>query len=297
MNNTIDDSENIKGNAGATSALYLWNGLSVFWGTSFHTSPHRHETLQLVFDIDKEFSLKDNSTEWTKYSSAIIRASHTHQLNSNNNIQLFLYLDKDSEYAQKLTKKYLAKKNISSLQDSDIGKISTAFFKELLVNNDCEELFKGFLTIIDHLIDFEKPLQQDERILKAISFIADAEKPFKVQDIANHVCLSESRLRYIFKKQVGQPIQSFMVWMKIINSLNLVLKGKQLTETAYDVGFWDSSHMNRSYKELLGVAPSTIKKYEKELKIVLCDKTNFHTFKTEILKDWNSTKPFKTIKI
>lgn len=267
----------------------------MFWGTSFHTSPHRHGTLQLVFDIDKEFNLKDNSTEWTRYSSAIIKASHIHQLDSNDSIQLFIYLDKDSEYAQKLTRKYLTNKDISGLEDSDINKISTAFFKRLLVINNCDELFNGFLTIIDHLIDFEKPLQKDQRIVKAISFIAEADKLLKVKDIANHVCLSESRLRHLFKKQVGQPIQSFMVWMKVINSLNLVLKGKQLTETAYDVGFWDSSHMNRSYKELLGVAPSTIKKYEKELKIVLCNKTNFHTFKTEILKDWDSKEPFKTI--
>lgn len=272
--------------------------MSAFWGTSYKTSPHRHETLQLVFDIDKKFRLKDKSTEWTMFSSAIIRASHLHQLDSHNSIQLFVYLDKDSEYAQKLTKNYLYNKDISDLSNSDIGKISTAFFKRLLVVNNCDELFKGFLTIIEHLIDFDKPINKDHRITEAISFINNHQiKQLKVKDVANHVCLSESRLRYLFKRQVGQPIQSFMVWMKVIKSLNLVLKGKKLNETAYDVGFWDSSHMNRSYKEILGVSPSTIKKYEKDLKIILCGNTNFHTFKTEILKDWDSDKPFKTIEI
>lgn len=242
--------------------------------------------------------MKDKSSEWTSYSSAIIKASHIHQFDSNNSIQLFVYLDKDSEYAQKLTKKYLAKTNINDLKDSEIGKISTAFFKRLLVINNCEELFKGFLTIIEHLINFELPLKKDKRITEAISFITKPQmKQFKVKDVANYVCLSESRLRYLFKKQVGQSIQNFMVWMKVINSLNLVLQGRQLTQTAYDVGFWDSSHMNRSYKELLGVTPGAIIKFEKSLKIVLCDSINFYTFKTEILKDWNSIKPFKTIVI
>lgn len=286
-----------RGNTGASSALYVWNGMSAFWGTSFHTDPHRHDTLQLVFDIDKSFQLKDKSTQWTSYSSAIIKTSHLHQLNSNDSIQLFIYLDKDSDYAKALDKKYLSYKNISDLKDSNINKISTSFFKKLLVSNDCNELFKGFLTIIQHLIDFKKPVQKDERIVKAISFIINSEKKIKVKDIADYICLSESRLRYLFKKQVGQPIQSFMVWMKVINSLNLVLKGNPLTEAAYDVGFWDASHMNRSYKELLGVAPSTIKKYENELKIILCSDTNFHTFKTEILENWNSKEPNKTITI
>jgi len=252
----------------------------------------------LVFDIDKEFLLKDKSTNWTSFSAAIIRASHMHQLDSNNSIQLFIYLDKDSEYAKKLTEKFLAYKDISDLKDSDIGKVSSDFFKKLLVISDCDKLFQGFLTIINHLINFEKPQPKDERITNAIAFITNHQGlPLKIKDVANHINLSESRLRFLFKKQVGQPIQSFILWLKVIHSLNLVLKGKQITNTAYDVGFWDASHMNRSYKELLGVAPSTIKKYEKELKIISCGDTNFYTFRTEILKNWDSEKPYKIIDI
>ncbi|MEO0507099.1 MAG: AraC family transcriptional regulator [Bacteroidota bacterium] len=217
-------------------------------------------------------------------------------MDSNNSIQLFIYLDKDSEYAQKLTEKYLKNKNISDLKDSDIGKISSEFFKKLLVASDCKKLFQGFLTIIEHLINFDKPLQHDERISKAILFLADTKsQQIKVKDVANHVCLSESRLRFLFKKQVGQPIQSFMLWIKVITSLNLVLKGEQITNVAYDTGFWDASHMNRSYKEVLSITPSAIKKYEENLKIIACEETNFYTFRTEILKDWNSKNPYKII--
>ncbi len=290
--------ENNKGNQGETSALYLWNGLSAFWGTSFHTSPHSHDTLQLVFDIDKQFFLKDKSTEWVSYSAAIIKDTHVHQLDSNNSIQLFIYLDKDSEYAKKLSAKYLVDTNISDLKSSNIGKLSKQFFKELIVNNDCNHLYKGFLTIIEHLIKFDTPVTVDSRISKAITFIVNTQgKQLKVKDIADHVFLSESRLRHLFKEQVGQPIQSFMLWTKVINSLNLVLKGEKISRAAYDVGFWDASHMNRSYREVLGTTPSTIKQYEKDLKIIVCGDTNFHTFRTEILKDWNSKKPFKTIEI
>lgn len=285
-----------KGDKGNASALYVWNGLSVFWGTSFNTSPHRHETLQLVFDIDKEFLLKDESNGWAKYSAAIIRASHIHQLDSNGGIQLFLYLDKDSRHAKKLTEKYLVDRNISDLNDSEVRSLSNDFFKKLLVVSDCNQLFKGFITILNHLIDIEKPAKKDTRIDKAVQFIISAgDKKIKVKDVAEHVFLSESRLRYLFKKQVGQPIQNFMLWLKIVDSLNLVLKGKQLTQTAYDVGFWDSSHMNKSYKELLGVTPGAIKKYENEIKIIACGETNFYTFKTDIMEDFNANDITETI--
>jgi AraC-like DNA-binding protein len=242
--------------------------------------------------------LRDRNNEWSTFSSAIIRASHLHQLDSNDSIQLFIYLDSDSEYAEKLTHKYLKNRDISDLKTSDIGKISSGFFKELLVSSDCNKLFQGFLTIIEHLIHFENPIEKDQRVIEAITFITlNKSEQLRVKDIAEHVSLSESRLRFLFKKQVGQPIQSFMLWIKVINSLNLVLKGEKITNTAYNNGFWDASHMNRSFKETLGIKPSAIKQYEKELKIITCQESNFFTFRTEILKDWSSQKPFKTIDI
>lgn len=286
-----------KGNEGITSALYIWNGLTAFWGTSFHTDPHAHDTLQLVFDIDKTFRLKDQSTEWCNYSAAIIKTAHVHQMDSNDSIQLFLYLDANSEYAKKLSEKYLTDKNIADLSNSKITKVSTDFFKKLLVDTNCDKLFQGFLKIIEHLIDIEPTQKKDKRITQAIHFIENAEGMLKVKEVANHVHLSESRLRFLFKREVGQSIQSFMLWMKVIHSVNPILKGEQLTQTAYKVGFWDASHMNRSYQELIGVAPSTIKKYEKELKVIACEKTNFYTFKTEILADWHSDKPYRTVEL
>lgn len=287
-----------KGDRGHTSALYVWNGMSVFWGTSFHTNPHFHNTLQLVFDIDKEFLVKDASSDWVPYSAAIIRASQTHQLDSNGSIQLFIYLDNESHFARELTEKYLFNKNINNLKDSGIRNLSNEFFKRLLVISNCDTLFDGCVNILNHLIHVDNPSKTDDRIEKAISFITNvADKQIKVKVIADHVCLSESRLRHLFKEQVGQPIQNFILWMKVVDSLNLILKGNQITKTAHETGFWDSSHMNRSYRELLGATPGAIKKYEDDIRVVSCGNKNLYTIKTEILKNWNDNQPFRVVQL
>ncbi len=278
-----------KGNEGDTSALYVWNGICMFWGTSFHTDPHLHNTLQLVFDIDREFKLKDANTEWTSYKAAIIKDAHMHQLDSCGSIQLFIYLDKDSEYAVQLVNKFLEKEGIADLASTGIRNLSNDFFKKLLVSSDCHRLFNGCQTIFEHLIKLKVPQRIDERISKAVDFIVNApSRQMKVSTIADHVCLSESRLRYLFKAQVGQPIQNFLLWMKVVDSLNLVLQGKQLSQSAIDAGFWDSAHMNRSYQELLGLAPGKVKAFEKELKIISCAQSNFYTLRTEIYKTLTS---------
>lgn len=287
-----------RGNVGHTSALYIWNGLCVFWGTSFHTNPHSHNTLQLVFDIEKEFLLKDENTEWTSYSAAIIDANQIHQLNSNGSIQFFLYLDKESRYAKLLRNKYLQKKPINSIAKIRIGKLNDIFFKQLLVHNNCDEMYLGCISIFRKLLDFSKQRQLDKRVEKAIDFITKSPiKNFKVKNVALEVGLSESRLRHLFKEHIGQSIQNFIMWMRVIDSLNEVLKGKKLIKTAYDYGFSDASHMTKSYIEIIGVPPSKIKTYEKETKIITCQNINYFSLNTEILKGWESEEIIKKMKI
>lgn len=287
-----------KGNEGQTSALYIWNGISMFWGTSFNTDPHLHNTLQLVFNIDRPFKLKDSATDWTAYSNAIIKDGHMHQLDSCDSIQLFIYLDRDSHFAKELTDRHLSNVGISSLDHPDLSKLSTHFFKELLVKSDCIELFRGCQFILKTLLNKVESRELDARVAKAISYITDvANKQFKVGDVADHVCLSASRLRHLFKDQIGQPIQNFILWTRVVNSLNLVLKGKPIGQSALDTGFWDNSHMNRSYKELLGVPPGKVTAFEKKLKIVACDKANLHILRTEIADSWESNSIKKEIEI
>lgn len=287
-----------RGDRGDTSALYVWNGFSVFWGSSFSTSPHQHDTLQLTFDIDKSFLVKDEKSDWTSYSAAIIKASHPHQLNSNGSLQLFFYLDKDSDYTKKLTEKYLTGTNISEINTSKTRALRNDFFKSLITTQNCDQLFKKCHAILEELAEVDFPKKRDDRIERAIAFITKAsDKNLRIKMVADHVCLSESRLRHIFKEQVGQPIQNFILWMKVVDSLSMVLKGKKLSDAAHSNGFWDVSHMNKSYKSLLGVNPGDIIKYEDSIKIVSCTSNSFFSIRTGLMHKCGDKKPLKWIEV
>lgn len=287
-----------EGNKGTASTLYVWNGISMFWGTSFHTDPHSHNTLQLVFDLEKTFRLKDADTDWKAYDAAIIGAGHMHQLSSNGSIQLFIYLDSESDYAHRLTQKYLHDCSISALPGKLLRKLSNDFFKRLLLNSDCDNLMKACSTILDQLIEPLQTIHIDDRVLKALDFInTNTDRSFRVSEVASHVCLSESRLRYLFKSQIGQPIQNFIQWMRVVDSLNMVLKGKQVTQSAIDAGFWDGAHMSRSYQQLLGISPSKIEGFSEHLKIVACAGHNLHTLRTDIRDGWQDAEPRRIIEI
>ena len=287
----------VNGNQGLKSTLYLWNGMSAFLGSSFMTSPHMHNTLQLVFGVDREFALKDQLSDWKLYSSAVINASHMHQFDSREGIQLFIYLAIESEYGIRIRNRFLRKNAIANLGIIDLKSLGLNWFRDSIGDDKCENLFGSLVNLLDQLLQVEQVTGRDERVEKAIAYISAPEnQPIKVGTVAKFVFLSESRLRVLFKKHVGQSIQSFIVWTKVLNSIHPMLSGKPLNDTALTCGFWDSSHMSRSYKELLGISPGELDRFSQSVRIIPCREVNFYSLRTAVHQGWND-RPYKQIEI
>lgn len=286
------------GNLGCTSELYIWNGFCVFWGSSFYTCPHSHNTLQVVLDIEKNFFVKDNRIDWTAYATVIIDAGHVHQFDSNNSIQLFLYLEKDSDHARQLQARYLKETPIYGLEHISSGQGNTSFFRELLAKRNELDMFRVCTAILNGLLDQPERLPFDQRVAEAVRFIKQAPlKDFKIKAVANHVALSESRLRHLFKTHMGQSMQSFVKWMRVIDALNEVLMGKKLVEIAYAHGFSDASHMTKSFIDVIGIPPSKVAVYKESAKIVSSRKVDAFQLTTSLWKDWSDSEVYRKINI
>ena len=70
--------------------------------------------------------------------------------------------------------------------------------------------------------------------------------------------------------------------LKFLSLSTWVLIGQPLKQAALAAGFGDQSHMYRSYKELLGIAPSQINTYKSDLEIISCHKYGLHQLRTDI---------------
>ena len=286
------------GNLGCTSELYIWNGFCVFWGTSFHTSPHSHNTLQVVLDFEKKFLVRDNHSDWMAYSIVLIDVDHIHQFDSNNSIQLFLYLDKDSTHAKQLQARYLKETPIYGLEDITSVQVNTNFLRELLVKRNEHDMFRVCTAVLNELLEKPKHPPLDQRVAGAVRFIKQAPlKDFKIKAVANHVGLSESRLRHLFKTHMGQSMQSFVKWMRVIDALNEVLMGKKLIEIAYAHGYSDASHMTKSFIDVIGIPPSKIAVYQEGAKIVSSRDVDAFQLTTSLWNDWSDNEVFRKINI
>lgn len=86
------------------------------------------------------------------------------------------------------------------------------------------------------------------------------ESAFGAQYLARRVGLSRRRLDEIFVKNFGRPVTAY-IWERRLERAKHMLHdahqmSRTITEVAFSVGFEDTSHFSRAFKNRFGTAPS-----------------------------------------
>jgi AraC-like DNA-binding protein len=79
-----------------------------------------------------------------------------------------------------------------------------------------------------------------------------------LSQLARAVGLSESRLRHLFREQVGMSLQTYRLWQRLFLVLRLSKTHASLTEAVHSAGFADSAHFTRVFKAGFGLKPSLV---------------------------------------
>src|ERR1700761_3932912 len=94
-------------NAPFRSNFYLWNGVSAIFFSNYVTNVHSHNTLQIVSGLQTQFRCRTGENPWKTYQNIIIREDTPHQLDTNDSIQLIIYLDTETTAAKRIRERYL----------------------------------------------------------------------------------------------------------------------------------------------------------------------------------------------
>lgn len=76
--------------------------------------------------------------------------------------------------------------------------------------------------------------------------------------IAAAAHLSPSRLSHVFASEIGIPLRRYVLWRRLMRAASEVQQGASWTEAAHAGGFSDSSHMNHTFRQMFGLAPSDV---------------------------------------
>ena len=115
---------------------------------------------------------------------------------------------------------------------------------------DCYGWSEGEVWQADHI---------DRRVVRAIDiFKANLSDRVTAAEVANQVGVSESRLFYLFKRDLGMSMSRYILWIRFVNFANIVLEERNLLRAALRVGFWDAAHMARTFRKFTGAPTSKL---------------------------------------
>jgi len=99
--------------------------------------------------------------------------------------------------------------------------------------------------------------EKNSKIAKKIKdYIEDnAEQDLVLKEIADAMGLSVVHVLRVFKKEFGLPIHSYLLNIKVHKAKELLAKNIAPAEVAQMCGFFDQSHLNRSFKRVFQLTP------------------------------------------
>lgn len=83
--------------------------------------------------------------------------------------------------------------------------------------------------------------------------MADENCDYDMDELAEKVFLSKSRLAHVFSAQTGITLKEYLQYKRLESACRKVLRGANITEAAFDTGFAGSSHIATSSMKLTGM--------------------------------------------
>lgn len=244
--------------------VFLWDEQALFLGEAANTSLHASPAIKICVALNGEFRLKTNENGiWQNFKSAIIAPGQFHAIDGQNNKLALIILVPESRVAQPLIP-IMNRKGISRIP---VGVVQNLFpiisefeeFNGVSVESEmiCHRMLKKIKNGEELLTS-----TIDERVSQSIEWLrAEQEKQVSVKEIAANVKLSESRFSHLFSKQLNIPVRRYLLWLRLRDAIHLLANDVSLTDTAYEAGFADSAHLTRTFRQMLGIAPSSLLKH------------------------------------
>lgn len=253
------------------ACFYFWNDRAVYLGSLSDNLEHRHHAVQVTIGLSRPFRLRYSGLSG-EYSGAIIASDQPHSLDGRGDAQAVMLMDPESTTARRLTETLCRDQGIAEFDPlrlnaliADLGALMVEPKSCLHVRRLCDQL-------LGRLTDSAETGQSiDPRIEKAVQVMRrSAEKKESVKELAEIVCLSESRLIHLFSEQIGIPIRRYLLWLRLLTAVEQILDGVSFTTAAHASGFADSAHLSRTFKRIFGMTLSNLFKNSGFVQVISC---------------------------
>jgi AraC-like DNA-binding protein len=238
--------------------LYLWPHRLLYVGPGLDARMHRHHAAQVCWGLGGRLRLKAGPQgEWEEMNGFFVPPDRPHAFDASGSTVAMLYLESECvEFA-----------SLQTRIDSCDG--SAAFEPPQVVAESLRAMVAdgGSIDVANSTcvswLGLEGPgpgaRGRDPRIAQALALLsAQIDRPVRLQTLAGALNVSPGWLSHRFAEDTGVPLRRYVVWLRLRRAVESVLQGASWTEAAHAVGFSDSAHLSRSFRDTFGIAPSSL---------------------------------------
>lgn len=229
-------------------------------GPGSQSALHAHHAMHFILAVEGEIGVRtsDNS-RWSRAAGVLTSPDILHAVDARGVDTLLVFLDPESDAGAMF--RHAFEGPIRLIESAERAALLHGADPSAFVRNGADEWSRGAARILG-LTPSDGHRLIHPCVRKLLSLLRDGrfEGVVSLDVLADAVGLSPGRLMHVFTESIGIPLRPYLSWLRLQRAAAAIVSGNSsLTEAAHAAGFADAAHMTRSFKRMLGVAPSLLR--------------------------------------
>ncbi|MBF5041640.1 AraC family transcriptional regulator [Aggregicoccus sp. 17bor-14] len=242
-----------------TRTLPLWPPLLATRGPGARSEGHAHHAMHLVVTLKGTLAVQVEGGPAQRAAGVLTAPDVPHALDARGTEILLVFLDPQGEAGASLLPTLPGPVRLLTRAEADA------------VARDADPLSlmqEGGAAWTRALVETlgAQPLPErappHPRVRKLLRLLRELppEADTSLEALAAQVGLSSGRLMHAFTASIGLPLRPYLAWLRLQRAAAGIVGGMPLSEAAHAAGFSDGAHMSRTFRRMLGMAPSALQR-------------------------------------
>jgi AraC family transcriptional regulator len=243
----------------ARGRIHCWQGGSLWIGEAGGDAGfHDHHALQISLAFRGRIRFLTRRDDWREFGAALVPPHLPHAFEGSASFTAQLFIEPETVEGRLLLARF-GRDAITELPADDIARHARAMQAVDVRQADAAALEAAALELLTGLAGSHRAPVIDARIERTVAALRQHDRPVSLEQAAAAVALSPGRFRHLFVEQTGQSFRSYQLWSRLQRAIELLSAGASATDAAHGAGFADAPHLTRTFRKMMGIAPTCMK--------------------------------------
>jgi AraC family transcriptional regulator len=243
----------------ARGRIFCWEGGSLWIGeTGGSAQFHEHHALQISLAFSGTIRFKTRQHDWRAFAAGLVPPHLSHAFEGAAQFAAQIFVEPETLEGRALLARF-GRDAIAELPVDEVALHATALRTVELREAHATALQRAARQFVDGLAGAQRPAVVDARIERTIRSLWQSDRTVTLGEAAARVALSPGRFRHLFVEQTGQSFRSYQLWTRLQRAIEVMSSGAAATEAAHTAGFSDAAHLTRTFRKMMGIAPTSVK--------------------------------------